>query len=77
MMERRLAMPIEDSILDAVRALRPAQQLELLTHVTRLMAETSPRRPYKSVKGLWADLNISLSAEDLEECRREMWKAVR
>jgi len=26
------------------------------------------------VKGLWADLNISLSADDIEENQREMWK---
>jgi len=26
------------------------------------------------VKGLWADLGVSLSAEEIKENQREMWK---
>ncbi len=29
--------------------------------------------PLKSAYGLWADLNVSVSAEDIDEARREMW----
>jgi hypothetical protein len=28
----------------------------------------------KNFKGRWADLGISLSAEEIDENRREMWK---
>lgn len=33
------------------------------------------REPFRSVKGLWADLGISISAEELEDNQREMWKS--
>ena len=36
-----------------------------------------PRKPRKSGRGLWADLNIDLSAEVIDEARREMWKDFR
>ena len=67
-------MTLEQSILEAVRSLPPEKQKELLAHATRLREEASPRKPFKSVKGLWADLGISLSAQEIDEARREIWK---
>jgi hypothetical protein len=53
----------------------PAEkQQEILSHATRLRDEAARKKPFKSVKGLWADLGISLSADDIEENQREMWK---
>jgi len=34
---------------------------------------TKKKRPLKSMRGLWKDLNISLSEEDIAEARKEMW----
>ena len=67
-------MSIEQAIIEAVRTLPAEKQQEVLRHATRLREETAPKKPFKSVKGLWADLGISLSAEDIEENQREMWK---
>ena len=68
-------MTLEQEILDAVRALPADKQREFLDHVKRLRDEaTQPRKPRKSGRGLWADLNIDLSAEVIDEARREMWK---
>ena len=67
-------MTLEQSLIDAVRSLPPEKQQELLAHATQLRKESSPRKPFKSVKGLWADLGISISAEEIDEARREMWK---
>ena len=67
-------MSIEQAILEAVRTLPAEKQQEVLSHATRLREEAAPKKPFKSVKGLWADLEISLSAEDIEENQREMWK---
>jgi hypothetical protein len=36
-----------------------------------------PREPRKSGRGQWADLNIDLSAEVIDEARRETWKDFR
>ena len=32
------------------------------------------KKPFQSVEGLWGDLGISLSAEEIEENKREMWR---
>jgi hypothetical protein len=72
-------MTLEQEILDAVRALPTGKQQEFLDHVKRLRDEAmqQPRKPRKSGRGLWADLNIDLSAEVIDEARREMWKDFR
>lgn len=67
-------MSLEQAILEVVRALPAEKQQEILSHATRLREETTGKRPLRSVKGLWADLGISLSAEELEENQRDMWK---
>ena len=56
-------MTLEQEILEAVRALRADKQRELMDYVIRLRDEaTLPRKPRKSGRGLWADLNVDLSA---------------
>ena len=67
-------MSVEEAILEVVRTLPTDKQQEILTHATRLREETRPKKPFKSVEGLWADLGISLSAEEIDENQREMWK---
>jgi hypothetical protein len=67
-------MSLEQAILEAVRALPADKQQEILSHATRLREETPPKKPFKSIKGLWADLGISLSTEEIDENQRDMWK---
>lgn len=67
-------MSLEQAILDAVRALPADKQQEVLNHATRLRNEAGTAAPRRSIKGLWADLGIALSAEDMDAERREMWK---
>ncbi|MGC2662389.1 MAG: hypothetical protein WA324_30865 [Bryobacteraceae bacterium] len=67
-------MSLEQAILEAVRALPTNKQQEILSHATRLRNQTVGNNPLPSVKGLWADLGISLSAVEIEANRREMWK---
>jgi hypothetical protein len=72
-MKVRSPMSLEQAILEAVRALPAEKQQEVLSHAARLRAEATKKRPFKSVKGLWAGLGISLSAGEIEENQREMW----
>ena len=67
-------MSLEQAILDAVRALPADKQQEILSHAARLRDQSTKKRPFKSVKGLWADLGISLSAGQIEENQRDMWR---
>jgi hypothetical protein len=67
-------MSLEQAILEAVRALPAEKQQEILTHAARLRDETSKKTPFKSVRGLWADLGVSLSAAEIEDNHRDMWR---
>ena len=67
-------MSLEEAILEAVRALPPDKQNEVLKHATRLRDEATSSTSRGSIKGLWADLGIALSAEEIDRSRREMWK---
>jgi hypothetical protein len=73
-MRLRFLMSLEQAILEAVRALPADKQLEVLKHASKLRDEAQRRSPFRSVRGLWADLGISLSAEEIEVNQREMWK---
>lgn len=73
-MKLRFFMSLEQAILDAVRALPVEKQQEILSHAARLRAETDKKRPFRSVKGLWAGLGISLSASEIEENQHDMWR---
>ena len=68
-------IPLEQSILEAVRMLSPEEQREILEHAEKLRRQSKPSIPRWSGKGLWADLNIKLTAEEIEENQREMWKS--
>jgi hypothetical protein len=68
-------MSLEEAILDAVRALPFEMQQEVLNHATRLRSEAGSATPRRSAKGLWADLGIVLSREDIDANRREIWKS--
>ncbi len=67
-------MTIEQTLLEAVRALPPEKQKELLEHAGRLRSATSSKKPFQSIKGLWAGMGISVSSEEFDELRREVWK---
>jgi hypothetical protein len=64
-------MTIEEAIVEKVRSLPPEKQAEVLEYVSTL--ETKARTPFRSPKGVLADLNFTLTEEDLAEARREMW----
>jgi hypothetical protein len=67
-------MSLEEAILAAVRALPAEKQREVLNHAAKLRNEASRKIPLKSVKGLWTDLGVSLSSEEIEENQRGMWR---
>ena len=53
----------------------PDKQREILAHAEKLRVESLGLKPRWNGKGLWADLNITLTAGDLEENQREKWKS--
>ena len=68
-------LTLEEAILETLKELDPARQQEILDYARRLRVEsTGPKKPRKSMAGIWADLQINLSDADIREVRREMWK---
>lgn len=66
-------MTIEEMVLQKLRQLPPEKQKEVLDFIESLKAKDGPRRPLRSLRGLWADLGVDITEEDIAEARREMW----
>lgn len=66
-------MTIAEQVLDKLRDLPPEKQKEVLDFVDSLQGENGPKKPLRSLRGLWKDLNIEITDEDIAEARREMW----
>lgn len=65
-------MTFEEKLLGKVRELSPEKQREVLEFVDSLKGRGG-LKPLRSLEGLWADLNIRITDEDIEQARREMW----
>jgi hypothetical protein len=48
------------------------KQKEVLDFVDFLKEKKGPKAPLRSLRGLWADLNIHISGEDIAGALREM-----
>ena len=67
-------MTIEQQVLEKLRDLPPEKQKGVLDFVDFLKEKsTSPKKPLRSLLGLWSDLKVHLTEEDIAEARREMW----
>lgn len=66
-------MNLEQAVLEKLRTLTPDKQQEVLDFAEFLNHKNPPKRPLKSVKGLWADLKVDITEEDIAQARKEMW----
>jgi hypothetical protein len=67
---------LEKQVLDKLHRLPRAKRTEVLDFVTFLVGrQRRTGSPRHSLRGLWADLGVSLSAGDIAGARREMWDA--
>ena len=66
-------MATEDLIAEKVRTLPPEEKREVLDCGEFLEHRRLSKQPRKSALGMWAELNITLTDEDIAEARREMW----
>ena len=64
---------LERSILEKLHRLTVARQKEVLEFVKSLSRNSNQPQEERSLYGLWADLGIELSEEDIAEARREAW----
>jgi len=66
-------MTVTETVVEKMKKLPGDKQQEVLDFVEFLAYRAHPRRPRKSCKGMWSDLGIDFTDEDIMEARREMW----
>jgi len=66
-------MMIAEIIAAKAKALSPEAQREVLDFVDFLHTRVVHSGPRKSLAGIWAALGIDLSADEIDEARREAW----
>ncbi len=66
-------MTIEQQLLGKIRGLTPEKQREVLEFAQSLTDNETSRKPLRSLEGLWTDLNVRITEDDIAEARREMW----
>jgi hypothetical protein len=63
-------------VLEMLRKLPPRERLKViyqaLPEIEQSMSEKA--HAYKSLRGLWKDLLLSVSEKDIDDARREIWK---
>ena len=64
-----------DMALDMLRQLPPRERLRVIAQALPDAERDLPEpiRPLKSLRGLWKDLGFDLSAEEIDQARREAW----
>jgi hypothetical protein len=66
-------MSIDERVLDKLHALPPERQQAVLDFIESLGRKDRQVVPRRRLRGLCADLGLKLSAEEIDEARREMW----
>jgi hypothetical protein len=66
-------MTIEEMVLEKLRGLPPEKQKDVLKFVESLKPGEGAKKPLRSLEGIWEDLDIDITKEDIAEARREMW----
>lgn len=66
-------MTTMEILVAKAKALPPEGQREVLDFVEFLGTRLGRGTPHKSLSGVLADLGVDLSAEDIDQARREAW----
>jgi len=66
-------MTTMEILVAKAKALPPEGQREVLDFVEFLETRLGRGTPHKSLSGALADLGVDLSAEDIDQARREAW----
>jgi hypothetical protein len=66
-------MSIEELVVEKLRGLAPDQKKEVLDFAKFLQEKKVSKQPLQGFHGIWADLGVEITADDIAEARREMW----
>lgn len=68
-----MASEIERSVISKLKRLSPERQREVLDFVEFLERKSGPTSGRPPLRGIFADLGVHISAEEIDEARREAW----
>jgi alcohol dehydrogenase class IV len=66
-------MTIEQQVRQKLRELPSEKKKEVLDFVDSLAQENGLPKKLRGLEGIWEDLNIEITDEDIAQARREMW----
>lgn len=68
--------PTPNHVLEILRKLPPRERLKVISQALPEIEKSlsAKPKPRKSLRGLWKDLRPSISAEEIDAAREEMWK---
>jgi hypothetical protein len=67
---------LEQTVLEKLRSLPPEKRQIVLDFVDFLAHQRLPEPSDSDLYGLWSDLDISISEDDIKDARREMWSSL-
>lgn len=67
-------MTSEEVLLKTFKILPTNRKQELLDFAKSLEQKEAVKKSRVSLKGIWADLNVNITDEDIREVRNEMWR---
>jgi hypothetical protein len=72
-LERETRMNTWEAVAEKTKDLPSEKQRKVLDFVEALRRQHRTQKRLRSPRGLLADLGVDISAEDIDEARREMW----
>jgi hypothetical protein len=71
-----MATPTPNSVLEMLRKLPPRERLKVISQALPEIEQSLAKenKPHKSMRGLWKDLSPSISAEEIDAVRRDIWQ---
>ena len=74
-MESTQRIATADTVLDLLRQLPPWDRLKVLVQALHEIEQELAVQPgpLESLRGLWKDLDFDISAEEIDQARREAW----
>ncbi len=67
-------MTSEEVLLKTYKILPTDRKQELLEYAKTLEHKEIVKKSRVSLKGIWADLNVNITDEDIRVARNEMWR---
>lgn len=65
-------MTSEEVLLEQIKVLPPDLKQEVTHYVEFLQSKIKKKTPRVSLEGIWADMNVNVTEEDIAETRKEM-----